>query len=74
MNAVALMRTSREMLVEIVSATDALPLAWRTADRPGRDGGRGALGDLDRIAERAEGLRRRSLPACAAIILEAPSK
>ena len=67
---VALMRASRDMLDELVHACDAMPLAMRTADRLARDGDRGALNALDRLAEFAEGLRRHALLAREALVRE----
>jgi hypothetical protein len=67
---VAAMRPARDMLAEIVEAGDAMPLAVRTADRLARDGDRGALDALDRLAERAEGLRRHALLAREALVRE----
>jgi hypothetical protein len=67
---VALMRRSSDYLAEIVAAADALPLAVRTTDRLARDGDRGALDALDRLAERAEGLRRHALLARGALVRE----
>jgi hypothetical protein len=64
------MRSSRTLLDEIVSAADAMPLAVRSADRLARDGDRGALDALDRLAERAEGLRRHALLARGALVRE----
>ena len=70
MSATVFMRPARQMLDEIVSAADAMPLAVRTADRLARDGNRSALDALERLAERAEGLRRHALLAREALIRE----
>jgi hypothetical protein len=65
-----MMRPARDMLAEIVEAGDAMPRAVRNADRLARDGDRGALDALDRLAERAEGLRRHALLAREALMRE----
>ena len=46
---------------QMVDACDALPTAANTANRLVQDKDRAALEMLDRIAERAEGLRRLAL-------------
>jgi hypothetical protein len=66
----ALIRGSAALIPEVVAAGEGFPDAVRTVARLARDGDRSALDALERLAERAEGLRRHALLAREAIIRE----
>jgi hypothetical protein len=56
-------RPSRDLLQELGAACNALPSAVHETARLARDRDRSALDRLERIAERAEGIRRCALLA-----------